>query len=46
LNRGVQILRAHDVAETIQAIAVWRAIETAGPAPAALGARVAARGLL
>ena len=38
LNRGVQILRAHDVAETMQAIAVWHAIETAGPAPAELGA--------
>ncbi len=30
LNRGVQILRAHDVAETIQAIAVWRAIGAVG----------------
>ena len=38
LNRGVQIIRAHDVAETMQAIAVWHAIETAGPAPAELGA--------
>jgi dihydropteroate synthase len=38
LERGVQIIRAHDVAETMQAIAVWRAIETAGPVPAGLGA--------
>ncbi len=30
LERGVQIVRAHDVAETLQAIAIWRAIATAG----------------
>jgi len=27
LERGVQILRVHDVAETAQAVAVWRAID-------------------
>jgi len=27
LDRGVQILRVHDVAETAQAVAVWRAID-------------------
>ena len=27
IARGVQILRVHDVAETIQALALWRAIE-------------------
>ena len=26
LERGAQILRVHDVAETVQAIAVWRAL--------------------
>lgn len=26
LDRGVQIIRVHDVAETVQALAVWRAI--------------------
>jgi dihydropteroate synthase len=26
LDRGVQIIRAHDVAETAQAVAIWRAI--------------------
>ncbi len=30
LERGVQIVRTHDVAETLQAIAIWRAIATAG----------------
>lgn len=30
LERGVQMVRAHDVAETLQAIAIWRAIGTAG----------------
>jgi dihydropteroate synthase len=29
LDRGVQILRVHDVAETAQAVAVWRAIADA-----------------
>ncbi len=38
VERGVQILRVHNVAETMQAIAVWRAIETAGPVPAGPGA--------
>jgi dihydropteroate synthase len=28
--RGAQIVRAHDVPETVQALAVWSAIETAG----------------
>ena len=28
-DRGVQIFRVHDVAETRQALAVWQAIETA-----------------
>ena len=32
LDRGVQILRVHDVAETRQAIAVWEAIRGAAPA--------------
>ncbi len=31
VNRGVQILRVHDVAETVQALEVWRAIATATP---------------
>ena len=26
LDKGVQILRVHDVAETVQALAVWRAL--------------------
>ena len=30
LQRGVQILRVHDVAETCQALAVWRAISKTG----------------
>ncbi|MEE8499489.1 MAG: dihydropteroate synthase [Kiloniellales bacterium] len=30
LERGVQIVRTHDVAETLQAIAIWSAIATAG----------------
>ncbi len=30
LERGVQIVRAHDVAETVLAIAVWRAIGAVG----------------
>jgi dihydropteroate synthase len=38
LDRGVQIVRVHDVAETMQAIAVWRAVEASGPALADLGA--------
>ncbi|MFQ6018170.1 MAG: dihydropteroate synthase [Kiloniellaceae bacterium] len=29
LERGVQIIRAHDVAETVQAITIWRAITAA-----------------
>ena len=29
LDRGVQIIRVHDVAETAQALAIWRAIATA-----------------
>ncbi|MEQ8354677.1 MAG: dihydropteroate synthase [Kiloniellaceae bacterium] len=33
LHRGVQILRVHDVAETVQAVAVWQA-SAAVPAPA------------
>jgi len=28
LDRGVQIIRVHDVAETAQAVAIWRAIAT------------------
>ena len=32
VERGVQMLRVHDVAETRQAIEVWRAIATAEPA--------------
>ncbi|HEY0526404.1 MAG TPA: dihydropteroate synthase [Stellaceae bacterium] len=32
LAQGVQILRVHDVAETRQAVAVWRAIQAATPA--------------
>ncbi|MEE8505320.1 MAG: dihydropteroate synthase [Kiloniellales bacterium] len=31
LERGVQILRAHDVPETLQAVTVWHAINAAGP---------------
>ncbi len=27
LERGVQIIRAHDVAETAQAVTIWHAIE-------------------
>jgi len=34
LDRGVQILRVHDVAETRQAIAIWRAIVTPPPTQA------------
>jgi dihydropteroate synthase len=30
LDRGVQILRVHDVAETVQAVAIWRAINPLG----------------
>jgi len=33
--RGVQILRVHDVAETAQALALWRAVGGRGPAPGA-----------
>jgi len=29
LDRGVQVIRVHDVAETAQAVAIWRAIATA-----------------
>jgi dihydropteroate synthase len=29
LERGVQVIRVHDVAETAQAVAIWRAIATA-----------------
>lgn len=29
LDRGIQILRVHDVAETVQAVAVWRAVAEA-----------------
>ena len=29
LERGVQIVRVHDVAETVQAFDIWRAIATA-----------------
>ncbi|MDJ0942521.1 MAG: dihydropteroate synthase [Kiloniellales bacterium] len=32
LARGVQILRVHDVAETVQAVRVWEAIRAAPPA--------------
>jgi dihydropteroate synthase len=35
LDRGVQLLRVHDVAETLQAIAIWRAI--AGTRPQGTG---------
>ena len=34
LDRGAQIVRVHDVAETVQAVAVWRAIVEAQPEPA------------
>ncbi|WP_241911518.1 dihydropteroate synthase [Telmatospirillum siberiense] len=37
LGQGTQILRVHDVAETVQAVAVWQGIKRAGeemPAPA------------
>ena len=34
LERGAQIIRVHDVAETAQAVAVWRAIVEAKPEPA------------
>jgi dihydropteroate synthase len=30
LDRGVQVLRVHDVAETAQAAAVWQAINAQG----------------
>jgi dihydropteroate synthase len=33
LDRGVQIIRAHDVAETAQAVAIWRAIAENAGAP-------------
>jgi dihydropteroate synthase len=32
VERGVQIVRVHDVAETAQALAIWRAVAAAGPA--------------
>lgn len=35
LDRGVQIVRVHDVAETAQALAVWRAIHGGGSAAGA-----------
>ena len=40
LDQGVQILRVHDVAETAQALAVWRAVRglTDRPAPGAAAA--------
>ena len=38
IERGAQILRVHDVAETRQAIDVWRAIVTAEPAVLAASA--------
>ncbi len=31
VKQGVQLLRVHDVAETAQALAVWRAVENAAP---------------
>lgn len=33
LGQGVQILRVHDVAETVQAVAVWQGIKRAGETP-------------
>ena len=39
LAQGVQILRVHDVAETRQAVAVWRAIQAATPADPVAPAR-------
>ena len=33
LDRGVQILRVHDVAETAQALAVWQGIKRAAEGP-------------
>jgi dihydropteroate synthase len=30
LGQGVQMVRAHDIAETAQALAVWRAIHVGG----------------
>ena len=38
LRRGAQILRVHDVAETAQAVAVWRAIEQSEMRRVSLGA--------
>lgn len=40
LDQGVQVLRVHDVAETAQALSVWRAVRglTDNPAPAAAAA--------
>ena len=38
VERGVQLVRVHDVAETLQAFAVWHAIEAAGPAQSAASA--------
>jgi dihydropteroate synthase len=35
VERGVQVLRVHDVAETLQALEVWQAIAGAEPEPAA-----------
>src|SRR5215470_11097115 len=32
VERGAQIIRVHDVAETAQALAIWRAVAAAGPA--------------
>jgi dihydropteroate synthase len=33
LDRGVQILRVHDVAETVQAVKVWQALSPSPPRP-------------
>lgn len=37
VTRGAAMLRVHDVAETAQALTVWRAIETAGVGTAGVG---------
>jgi dihydropteroate synthase len=38
LGQGTQILRVHDVAETVQAVAVWQGIKRAGESVASSGA--------
>lgn len=43
IEAGVQLLRVHDVAETVQAIRVWRGLKDAGLIAAAAAAEVADR---